>query len=75
MKDRAFALQFLSQFDEVEDLAVVHNHGIAIGAEDRLVTSGDVEDGEPRCAQRNLFALKPCFLIGPTMGNRIHCVS
>ncbi len=74
MKDRAFALEFLPQFDEVEDFAVVNNYRIAVGAENGLVPAGDIKNGEPRSAQRNFFALKSGLLVGPAMGNRVHCV-
>ena len=73
-KGRAFAFQLLTQFDEVEDLAVVHNHGVAIGAEDGLVAAGNIKNGKPCGAQGDLFALEPCLLIGTSMGNRVHGV-
>src|ERR1035441_5905661 len=72
MKSRAFLFELLAQFDEVEDLAVVHDHGIAIGAEDGLVATCDIKDGEARRPKRYFFALETCLLIGTAMGDRVH---
>ena len=58
VEDRAFAFQLLAQLDEIEDLAVVNDHGVAIGAVNRLVTARDVEDGKPRRTEGDLFTLE-----------------
>jgi hypothetical protein len=75
MESNSVALEFLAQLDEIEYLAVVNDHGIAVGAEDRLIAAGNIQDGQPRRTQRNLVALEPRLLIRSSMGNRVHCVS
>lgn len=72
-EDGAFPLEFLTELDKIENLAVVNNDSITIFAENRLVAAGDVEDCEAGCAERHFFALEPGFLIRAAMGDGIDC--
>ena len=75
VEDGAFAFQLLPQFDEVEDLAVVHDDGVAIFAEDGLVAASDIKNGQASSAQRDLFTFELRLLIGASMGDGVHRMS
>ena len=45
------ALQFGNQFDKVVNLAVEHHHHAAVLIEQRLLTAGDVDDGQAPVAE------------------------
>jgi len=48
----AAAPQLVAQFDVVVNLAILHDGNRAVVHGDRLVSSGDVDDAEPRRSQR-----------------------
>ena len=75
VEDGAFPLKFLPQLHEVEDLAVVHDDGVAIFTENRLVAASDIENSQASSAQRDLVTFELRLLIGAAMGDGIHRMS
>ena len=63
----ALALRLSAQFHMVENLAVLHQGDSPVVADEGLVTTGEVDDGEPSVADRQARSAKCAAVIRPAM--------
>src|SRR6185295_10164175 len=60
-------LQFLAQFDVIENLAIINDPQRSVLITDRLLSRLQIDDAEARVSQRDLIAKINTKLIGTTM--------
>jgi hypothetical protein len=75
LEARSLCLQLASQLGRVHDLAVEHDHQLTIGAEHRLMATGDVEDAEALHGERHaiaLIAMMTCIVGAAVPLARVH---
>ena len=68
----AAPLQLRSQFRVVVDFAVEGDDRVAILRNDGLIAAVEVDDLQPRGAQRNGLRFKDALLVGPAMNDRLN---
>ena len=66
----AALFQFRAQFHMVVDFAVEDDHGVAVRRYDRLVARVEIDDLQPRGAERYQVGLEDALLVGAAMKDR-----
>ena len=65
------ALELAAQRGMIDDLAVEHDRMAAVGAEDRLVSAGDVDDAEPAHAEAEVAVDQIAGIVGSAMAQAV----
>src|SRR5436190_12272799 len=68
----AAPLELRQLFDVVVELAIADDRDRAVFVVDRLVTPGEIDDGEPAHPQRRRFAVVPALTVGTAMRQSAH---